>query len=117
MAPGELYQYYSAADIFVLPSRYETFGAVVQEAAAAHLPLIVSDCCGAAAELLHDKENGLTFRAGDSKKLVEAITTLLGLRDRWDVMGEKSRMLAIHFDYSFCEKEFMKAIGLSLSKR
>lgn len=117
VAPGDLYPYYAAADIFVLPSRYEPYGVVVQEAAAAHLPLIVSDCCGAAPELLHDRENGFIFRAGDSKKLVEAIIALLGLKDNWDVMGEKSRVLASRFGYSFCEEEFMKAISLSLAKR
>ena len=46
--PRELY---GEADIFVLPSRNESFGMVAAEAAAAGTPVVVTDRCGVAALL------------------------------------------------------------------
>jgi glycosyltransferase involved in cell wall biosynthesis len=55
----ELFELYAAADIFALLSRIEPWGVVVNEAAAAGLPLVLSSSVGAAADLLRDGENGM----------------------------------------------------------
>lgn len=70
---------YRFADVLVLPSDYEPWALVVNEAACAGLALVCSDLVGAAAELLRDRENGRFFRAGDVTSLVDA------LRDVTDV--------------------------------
>ena len=46
-------QLYGEADVFVLPSRNESFGMVAAEAAAAGTPVVVTDECGVAALLEH----------------------------------------------------------------
>ena len=46
-------QLYGEADVFVLPSRNESFGMVAAEAAAAGTPVVVTDQCGVAALLEH----------------------------------------------------------------
>ena len=43
VSDSELHAYYHAADVFLFPSRQENFGQVVVEAAAAGLPLVLSD--------------------------------------------------------------------------
>lgn len=43
VSEAELHAYYHAADVFLFPSRQENFGQVVVEAAAAGLPLVLSD--------------------------------------------------------------------------
>lgn len=71
--PQELPALMQGASAFVLPSRFEPWGVVVQEAAACGLPLIVSDACGAGVHLLHSYHNGFMFTAGSTDELAQAL--------------------------------------------
>lgn len=62
----------SSQDVLILPSVYDGWGAVVNEALQAGLYVICSDKCGAS-ELLRDKRLGAVFQEGDSKQLAEKI--------------------------------------------
>lgn len=64
---------YHSADLLVLPSDYEPWALVVQEALAAGLPVIASDVVGAAHELVADGKNGRIFPAGNREVLVDAL--------------------------------------------
>jgi glycosyltransferase involved in cell wall biosynthesis len=72
-SPQRMSALYKLADVLVLPSDYEPWALVVNEAACAGLALVCSDVVGAAAELLHDHENGRLFRTGDLASLVDAM--------------------------------------------
>jgi glycosyltransferase involved in cell wall biosynthesis len=74
--PSELPELMADASAFVLPSRWEPWGVVVQEAAATGLPLLCSDACGAADHLLQDGLNGYLFRSGDAQHLASAMANL-----------------------------------------
>ncbi len=65
--------FYRLADVLVLPSDYEPWALVVNEAVYAGLALVCSDVVGAAAELLHHGENGRFFSAGDITSLVDGL--------------------------------------------
>ena len=67
----------AAADCAVVPSRYEPFGLVALEAAAAGTPVVAADV-GGLAEVVGDGRIGLRFPAGDPAALAEAVTRLLG---------------------------------------
>jgi glycosyltransferase involved in cell wall biosynthesis len=56
--PAALPALMAEAGAFVLPSLSEPWGVVLQEAAAAGLPLISTEACGAAVHLLRDGHNG-----------------------------------------------------------
>jgi glycosyltransferase involved in cell wall biosynthesis len=49
------------SNVLVLPSRSEPWGLVVNEAMACGLPVLVSDRCGCAVDLVHDGQNGFVF--------------------------------------------------------
>jgi phosphatidylinositol alpha 1,6-mannosyltransferase len=66
---------YSAADVFVFPSRVETLGNVVLEAMASGLPVIGVDQ-GGTVENVRDGFNGLLVPAGDADRFAEAILRL-----------------------------------------
>ena len=68
-----VWQALGQARCLVFPSRwYETFGLVVEEAAARGVPAIVSDVC-AASERLEDGVTGWIFRSGDADDLARCM--------------------------------------------
>ena len=70
----DLLEYYKAADIFVLPTREDIWGLVVNEAMSMGLPVISTKQCLAALELVSEGKNGWIYDANDWKKLAEIIT-------------------------------------------
>ena len=66
--PKELNPILEKCGVFVLPSRFEPWGVVVQEYAAAGFPLILSDTVGASETFL-GADNGLFFKAGDKQEI------------------------------------------------
>ncbi|MCP2167040.1 glycosyltransferase family 4 protein [Goodfellowiella coeruleoviolacea] len=90
----------AAADAVVLPSRYEPFGIVALEAAAAGTPLVASTA-GGLGEVVVDGHTGLSFAPGDVTGLAAAVRAVLddpaGAARR--ARAAKSR-LAVDFDWS-----------------
>jgi len=64
-----LFALYRACDILVLPSSYEPWALVVNEAVAANLAVVCSHAVGAAPELICDGVNGFTFATGELESL------------------------------------------------
>ena len=75
--PEELPRFFAQADVFVLPSRYDGWGVVVNQAIGAGLPVVCSDMVGAGHDLVEDGVNGLKFRAGDADSLTEKMERFL----------------------------------------
>lgn len=69
----ELSRFYKAADIFVLPTREDIWGLVVNEAMAYGLPVVTTNKCVAGIELVEDDINGYIVHAGDEEGLANAI--------------------------------------------
>jgi glycosyltransferase involved in cell wall biosynthesis len=67
---------YRCSDVLVLPSDFEPWALVINEAAAAGMAIISSNVVGAAAELVRDGINGKLFSAGDLQGLTAAILTV-----------------------------------------
>ena len=95
--PEDLARVFSQADVFVLPSRYDGWGVVANQALGAGLPIICSDMVGAGRDLVEEEVNGLRFPAGDSGALAEKMQRFLvhpSLCDHW---GDVSRRRAPHW--------------------
>jgi glycosyltransferase involved in cell wall biosynthesis len=80
---------YAGGDALVLPSDYEPWALVINEAAAAGLAILSSDVVGAAAELVRDGRNGRVFPPGDLDALVSAMRDVTH-PDRIDAMKAAS---------------------------
>jgi len=112
-----LLEAYAATDVFMLLSRREPWGIVVNEAAACGLPLILTDAVGAAADLLVPGENGEVVRSGDVEGQAAAIAKLAAddaLRERY---GRRSRELAAPWGYGPSVESFVAAMKRATAAR
>ena len=89
----DIEKYYSAADIFILPSIYEPFGNANLEALASGLPVITTRHCGAS-DIIQHEHNGLIVEHPESaKEVAEKINLLFDPAFR-EFMGKNARILA-----------------------
>ncbi len=86
----ELPRFFALADVFVLPSRHEPWGLIVNEAMAAGCPVVVSSAVGAAADLVSDGAEGFTFPAGDLDALTGALTRCFNGSTCLPCMGQRA---------------------------
>lgn len=76
LSDRELAAALAATDVVVLPSRYEPFGIVALETAAAGAPLVASTAGGLGEVVLHE-QTGLSFAPGDIDGLASAVREVL----------------------------------------
>jgi glycosyltransferase involved in cell wall biosynthesis len=106
----EIAEAYVAADVFALLSERETWGVVVNEAAACGLPLVLSDRVGAAADLLRDGDNGVLVPAGDTAPAAAALVQLARNPELRHAMGARSREIAAAWGYEPSVEAFVEAV-------
>ena len=81
--------YYSAAELVVMPSHYESFGMVALEAMACGTPVIASEV-GGLAYLVKDGETGFTIPDQEPDTLCEKISWLLNDHDLHTSMSQRA---------------------------
>ncbi|WP_279167041.1 glycosyltransferase family 4 protein [Thomasclavelia cocleata] len=75
MEKDRLYLYYQSADLMVFPTREDIWGLVINEAMANGLPIISTNKCNSAIELI--KNNGIIIESDNLKQLKESIFSLM----------------------------------------
>ena len=88
---------YALADVAVLPSLFEPFGFLVNEALVYGMPVIVSERCGSAIDLVKNGENGFTFNPNNQEDLEDKLLKIINLTDHFGAMGAKGRQLIEYF--------------------
>lgn len=96
----ELPKHYAMADVFVLPSTYEPRGAVINEAMACGLPVIVTDICGSIGDIVQEGVNAFIYRAGDVARLAALLDTLAEDRALREKMANRSREIIGAWDFA-----------------
>jgi len=89
--PDSLHLFFQQADLFVLPSRYDGWGVVVNQALGAGLPIICSDAVGAAYDIVQPGINGQIFPAGDVHALTEALVYFIQAPQRIQLASRASQ--------------------------
>lgn len=93
--PKDLEPILEKTGVFVLPSRFEPWGVVVQEYAAAGFPMIVSSAVGAREVFLEEKKNGFSFPPQNVSVLKKELKKVMNLSDKELIlMSEQSHALA-----------------------
>lgn len=88
---SELPRFFHLADVFVLPSRHEPWGLIVNEAMAAGCPVIVSTDVGSHADLVTDGIEGCVFPVGNIAALTDALHRVFASPDTAARMGRNAR--------------------------
>jgi glycosyltransferase involved in cell wall biosynthesis len=92
-AVKEVASVFRACDVLVLPSDYEPWAVVVNEACAAGLALVCTSVVGAAAELVCDGVNGRLFPPGDGQALQAALLDVTDAGKLTSMKGASARVL------------------------
>jgi glycosyltransferase involved in cell wall biosynthesis len=89
---SQIGKYYAAADLFVLPSQFETWGLVVNEAMQFGLPVIVSDRVGCRHDVVLEGITGFSFEVGNSAQLAERLQLFLADRRLGPRIGDAAAL-------------------------
>ena len=92
-AQSSLPYYYSAAEVLIMPSHYESFGMVALEAMACGTPVVASQV-GGLAFLIQDGVTGFVVPGGDHLALSERLTQMLSQPDLRARLGEQAAAYA-----------------------
>jgi glycosyltransferase involved in cell wall biosynthesis len=112
----DLIRMYVAADVFVLASRRETWGVVVNEAMAAGLPLVVSDQVGAGHDLVVAGRNGDVVPADDVEALTTALRDLATDAARRERYGRASKEAISDWGYEKSVESFLDLVTTVTSR-
>jgi glycosyltransferase involved in cell wall biosynthesis len=93
-APESLPAYFARSDVFVLPSRHDGWGVVVNQALATGIPIISSDAVGAGLDYVQNGVNGVTVKAGDVDELYSALQTFVQNPELAKTWGNRSREIS-----------------------
>jgi glycosyltransferase involved in cell wall biosynthesis len=85
--PAELPSYYAGADVFVFPSRGDTYGMVIDEAMASGLPVITTTNVGEATLRIEHERSGLLVPPSDSEALARCMLQLGDSAERRSAIG------------------------------
>jgi glycosyltransferase involved in cell wall biosynthesis len=100
---------YRTGNVFVLPSKSETWGLGVNEAMACGRPAIVSNKCGCAPELIKEGETGYSFEAGDSHQLLNRLQQFSNI-----AVAKKMGMNALEHIKDFSLEKIAEAVETAI---
>lgn len=115
MNKSELSDFYSMADIFVLPTREDIWGLVINEAMAHGLPVITTDKCVAGIELVSDGENGHIISVDDTDSdytLAKYLNSLISSTEKIGEYSRKSREIIKNFTVEEMANSYSKVLNM-----
>ena len=110
-------QVYCASDLLVLPSEYEPFGLVVNEAMLCGCAVIVSDRVGAKFDLIREGKTGFAYPCGDIGALAKLLQSTLSDRDALRQYGECAKQRIAEWSPQAYVDSFVAAIHRALELR
>lgn len=111
---GELFEFYYAGDCLVLPSVYDPWGLVINEAMAARLPVICTTYCGAGLDLIRDGWNGYVVKSLEPQEMAGRIEQCMVNKEKW---GENSWSLIQNWTFLKSAENFRELLkGLEREK-
>ena len=107
---SELPPYYTCLDMFVLPSRFDPWGLVLNEAMLFGVPVVASTGVGAGLDLIQDGKNGYVFEVGDVDALTGALRSLVRSAATQRQFGACSQAIVQRYSYDECVGGILAAL-------
>ncbi len=104
---GNLTDWYTRADIFVLPSRFEGFPNALVEAMSHGLPVISADCLTGPADLIHNDINGILVPPEDVEALQAALFRTMSENRLRDRLGDNAKRVRMDLSIQKVSKKWM----------
>jgi glycosyltransferase involved in cell wall biosynthesis len=108
---SELPGFFDLATVFVLPSRNEPWGLIVNEVMNSARAVILSDDVGCQPDLVTDGVEGCVFPVGDVKALTEALRRVLTAPGTAEAMGQRGLKRISEWGYEQDISGLRQAIG------
>ncbi len=102
--------FYSIADIYVLPSEEDRSPKALNEAMNFSLPIITTDKVATARDLIKEGQNGFIFKSGDITSLRKHLITLIKNADLRKKMGKKSLEIVSKWNFNEDVKSIIAAV-------
>jgi len=106
---------YRDADAFAFPSRYDQFGVVALEAAAAGLPLVASPYAGATTDLVVDGRSGFVVDPDDPATMADRLVRLARDPDERLALGAAARSATSSHTPAAAARGYLAAIEFALA--
>ncbi len=107
----ELPRFFDLCSVFVLPSRHEPWGLIVNEAMNAARAVIVSDDTGCQPDLVTDGVEGCVFPVGDTAALVSALSRVLADPSATAAMGQRALDRIRRWDFEADVRALRRALA------
>ena len=114
---SKINEYLIQADVFILPTRFDGWGAVLNEAASLGKPMISTDQAGSAYHLIKDGENGFMVKAGDTNTLSKAMQFYIDCPEQIAIHGKKSLEIFQNFTPEKSAELFISNINKFLEQK
>lgn len=112
----ELFEYYAASDIFVMPTRYDIWGLVINEAMSFGLPIISTNKCVAALEFSQMGDIGYIVPVDDVREMHQRIIALYENKELAQQKGNDSyRIIKDYHLENMCD-DYIQAICSIINK-
>jgi len=115
-SPEEMYSWYGAANMFVLPSLSEGRPNVILEAMASELPIVATNI-GGTNEVIRDGKNGLLFPVKDVDALAKAMTKILKDKKLTPALSKSARDDIVNMGYTWesCAKKYIEIYNKAIT--
>jgi glycosyltransferase involved in cell wall biosynthesis len=115
---AKLIRIMASADVFVLPSSYEPWGTVVNEAMICGQSVVASDRVGAAREMIEHGKNGFIYPSADISALGHLLEHILQKTEIENLakLALAAKKTAIEFNHEFAVKNLRNATSSKYDK-
>lgn len=107
---SELAACYTCIDMFALPSRFDPWGLVLNEAMLFAVPVVATDMVGASLDLIDEGRNGYIVETGNADALTAALRRLVALAPRRREFGARSEAIVRRYSYDNSVRGILDAL-------